>query len=334
MPNDTESSRSVLITGANGFVGSRLCRKFAQEGFRVLAGVRRTSDLSLLDELEVEFRYGDVTRPETLPDMVTGAEFIIHNAGVVKARHPKTFFTVNHTGTRSLFEAIAEHNRSVKKVIYISSLAAAGPSQHGQPLTEDDPPRPITAYGRSKLAGENIALSFANRINVLAVRPPGIYGPGDKEILSFFEVINRRIKPYIGNSERKLQLVHVDDLCHAVFLAVTNKTRPGETYFVAENRSYSLREMMTLLEQACGKKAYALHIPALLFRTIAGVSEFLFKVVGATPMLTREKAAELLASWEISTAKAQRDFGYKSQIPFEKGAAQTYKWYRREGWLK
>jgi nucleoside-diphosphate-sugar epimerase len=325
---------SVLITGANGFVGSRLCRKFLDEGFHVVAGVRKTADLSLLDGLELEYRYGDVTQPETLGEMVTGIDYVIHNAGLVKAKHKGTFFKVNTGGTKSLFEAIAKYNPQVKKTVYISSLAAAGPSVGDKPLTEEDQTHPITSYGQSKLAGEGVVLSFAGKFNVLTIRPPGIYGPGDKEILSFFEVVNKRIKPFIGSPKRRLQLVHVDDLCRAVFLAVTTETKSGEIYFVAENRSYSMHELIALLEKGCGKKALPLRFPSSVFKAIAVVSELAFKLVGATPMLTREKAKELLTSWEVSTAKAKRDFGFESLIPFEQGAKETYQWYRQKGWLK
>ena len=161
----SETKASVLITGANGFVGSRLCRKFLAEGYHVIAGVRRTADLSLLHELDVTYRYGDITKPETLAEMFTGVDYIIHNAGVTKVKHSRAFFEINEGGTRNVFEAVAKHNPRVKKVVYISSLAAAGPAEDNRPIDENDPPRPITTYGKSKLAGEGVALSFAERFN-------------------------------------------------------------------------------------------------------------------------------------------------------------------------
>jgi len=330
MPSD---AASILITGANGFVGARLCHRFVQEGFQTIAAVRETSDLSQLKGVNVELRFGDVARAETLPALVAGVDYVVHNAGLVKARHSQTLFDVNETGTRQLMEAIARHNPHVRKVIYISSLAAAGPSVSGRPVTEEDEPRPITAYARSKLAGERTALSFADRFPVIALRPSGVYGPGDREIFSFFQAVYRGLKPIVGDPERKLQLVHVDDLARAVFLATTCDTAPSGAYFVAEDRAYVMRELVDLLQRACGKSGLSLRLPAGIFRCLAAVSETVLKAFGGTPMLTREKAEELLAGWEVSTAKASRAFGFSSRIPFAEGARETYAWYLRNGWL-
>jgi len=304
------------------------------EGFEVVAGVRSSSNLASLESLKVTYRYGDVTRPETLKDMVAGMDYVIHNAGVIKAKRKDTFFQVNEKGAASLFEAIEKHNRSVRKVVLISSQAAAGPSTGGVPVAEKDPPHPITTYGKSKLGGERVALTYRDKLNVVVIRPPGVYGPGDREIFGFFQTVHRRIKPHIGDIHRRLHLVHVDDLCRGVFLAATSETRSGEVFFVAESKSYSMAELVELLEAASGKRAFSVCLPGSVFRGIARLSEFAFKAVGATPMLTREKADELLASWEISTDKARRDFGFESQIPFEQGARETYRWYRRMGWLR
>jgi nucleoside-diphosphate-sugar epimerase len=325
---------TVLITGANGFVGSRLCRKLVAEGFRVIAGVRKTADLRLLIDIPVEYRYGDVTQPDALPAMVTGIDYIVHNAGVVKAKSREVFFAVNEQGTRNLCEAMARHDTSVKRMVYVSSAAAAGPSHRGIPAKETDPPHPVTTYGESKLAGETVALSYAGRFPVTVVRPTGVYGPGDKEMFTLFQAVHRHLRPQVGDMSRRIQLVHVDDLCLGIFKALVAKTRSGSVYVIAEKQACTMREMIDILARTDGGWQIPLIVPAPLFRFIAAVSEYSFKLAGATPMLTREKTRELLPSWEFDVSRAKDELGYESRIPLAEGMRQTYDWYLAEGWLK
>ena len=329
----SDAAPSVLITGANGFVGARLCRYFLKQGFRVIAGVRKSSDLSQLEGIQVEYRYGDVTQAESLPALVEGVAYVIHNAGIVKARRPESFFAVNEKGTRSLLAAIESHASNIKKFIYISSLAAAGPCLDDKPLTESVSPHPVTTYGKSKLAGERVVQSYASKIPVVIVRPSGVYGPGDKEVFSVFQTADRRIRALVGDLNRKLQMVYVDDLCYGVFLAATGQTESGSVYFLAERETYAYGEWVETLQRAIGKKGFPLVLPAPVFRLIAALSGLAFKLVRATPMLTAEKANELLASWEVSIEKAERELGYSPEVTFAEGAAETYRWYKNEGWL-
>lgn len=325
---------SVLITGANGFVGARLCQEFLTHNFSVCAGVRPHANTERIRELPVVYRFGNICTDDSLQAMVEGVDFIVHNAGVVKARAESTFFEVNERGTLHLIEAVLQFNPSVKRFVYVSSLAAAGPSRSGYPVREDDRPSPITNYGGSKLAAERVVLRYSDQIPTVIVRPPGVYGPGEREIFSIFKTVHRRVKPMIGDPERKLQLVHVDDLARGIFLAATSSCKSGSIFFIAEDRAYSMQELMTIVEKASGKTAVKLALPGWLFETIAAASEMGYRAVGATPMLTHEKAGELLASWEVDTGKAREQLGFVSKIPFADGVRQTFEWYKRAGWLK
>jgi nucleoside-diphosphate-sugar epimerase len=330
---ETANGRSVLITGANGFIGSRLCAMFLKEGFSVFAGVRKTADLSQLEGIAVQYRYGDVTDPSGLPAMVTGMDYVIHNAGIVKAKSAAQFFAVNAEGTRNLLQTVAQNNPTTKRFVLISSMAAVGPSRDGQVLTEETPPNPVTAYGQSKLAGERVCAEYSGKLPITVLRPHGVYGPGDKEAFSFFQIANYRLKPMFGNSQRMIQMVHVDDVCRGVLKGTVTNVKSGSAYAIAEKRAYSLREMVSMLERASGKKGLPLLIPSALFKLIAGVSGAVSRMIGQAPMLTRDKADELLGSWEVSTEKARRELGFESEISFEEGARETFAWYREHGWL-
>lgn len=323
---------SVLITGANGFIGSRLCKTFYEQGFRVIAAVRKGCNVRLLGDLPVEFRFGDVAEAATVPDL-SEVDFIVHNAGVVKAKTREEFFRVNGQGTANLMAAVAQQNPQAVKVVYISSQAVAGPSIDGQPVRESDQPRPVTTYGKSKQAGEEAVLAYKDSINVAIARPSAVYGPGDKEVLTFFQVTNMHLKPLFGDTSRKLQLVHVDDLCRGIYLATVTPTRSGSIYHLAENHAYTLAEVIEMMQQAAGKWAMPLRIPSGLFRSVAAVSELGSKLFGVIPMLTREKCNELLGSWELATDRAKQELGFESKIPFEQGARETFAWYREHDWL-
>lgn len=330
----TDNKHSVLVTGANGFVGSRLCRHLQHVGYHVIAGVREGADRSLLSDLELDYRLGDINKPETLPAMVEAVDFIVHNAGITKTSHKPNFFVVNEQGTQNLMEAIAAHNPDVKRVVHISSVAAAGPSVPGKPLRESDPEQPITTYGESKLAGEKAALSFADQLDVISIRPPGVYGPGDKAIFEIFKTVHMHIKPMLGNPHRKLQLVHVDDLCYGIERGLSADVKSGGAYFICEKEPYTYRELIDTVAAAVDHWTVPLILPSPLFRVVAACSEHLFAALGAVPRLTREKARELNSSWEMDVSLARDELGYESRIPFDEGARTTYQWYLDRGWLQ
>ncbi|MBK7141915.1 MAG: SDR family NAD(P)-dependent oxidoreductase [bacterium] len=327
------ATKSILITGANGFIGSRLCLTFLRQGFRVIAGIRQNCDRRLLDGLAVTYRYGDVTDPASLAAMVAEVDYVIHNAGVVKSKNRDGFFHVNGQGTANLMAAVARNNPNVTRVVYVSSQAVSGPSINGRPVAESDEPHPVTTYGESKRAGEEATTAYKDQLNVVIVRPSAVYGPGDKEAFSFFKLANMRLRVYFGDVTRKVQMVHVDDLCAGISLATLKETRSGSIYHLAEKQAYTIKDLVDQMKDAVGKKAMTISVSGSLFRRIAAISERGARLVGATPMLTVEKCNELLDSWEVDVRKAKEDLGFESTIPFAQGAAETYSWYKEHGWL-
>ena len=326
--------KTVLVTGANGFVGARLCEVLLERGYAVRALVRDSSDLSRLEGVDVQLVYGELGDPASLKEAVAGVDVVIHSAGRIKAPSLRDYLEANKQGTFNLLEAAREVAPDLSRFVYVSSLAAGGPGPTDRPVTEDDPPRPVSPYGASKLAGEKEVFAFADRLPVTAIRPPAVYGPGDTQVLGFFRTVCWHIKPYFGPSTAQLRLVYVDDLVEGLILAAEHQQAIGEVFYIADDKSHTWLELENIIAREAEVWAMPLRIPRWFVRSMATVAELAFKPIGKTPALNRHKAEDFLQeNWTCSVAKAARMLGYRCRYPFEKGAAVTIKAYREKGWL-
>lgn len=324
----------VFLTGANGFVGSNLTRDLIGRGYHVRALIRPRADRTRLDGLDVEWVEGDLDNHKALVQGVHGAQFVIHNAGRVRAPDEAAYHHANCVGTIKLLDAVEEAAPQIQRFVYVSSQAAAGPSTDDGPKTEDDPNVPHTPYGRSKLEGENAVMSRAGRLPVVTIRPPAVYGPEDTAILAMFQTVKWHLKPLFGATPQRISIVHVTDLVQGVTLALEKDEADGHIFFVAEDQQYSLAELLGHIQEAIGTWAVTIRIPKWTLMTIAGTGDLLGKAFGFVPRLNRDKARDFLQpNWTCSTAKANRMLGYRSRVPFCEGAKTTAEWYRKKGWL-
>lgn len=320
------------MTGGTGFVGSHLVERLCAQDAQVRVLARTMSDKSRLPR-EVEVIDGDLQNRTALSHAIQGAEIVFHLAAATRARSEYDYFQANAEGTRQLVEVIRTAQSRPQRLIYLSSLAAAGPAYAGKPVELGDKPRPITAYGGSKLAGEQWCLQIANNLDVLVLRAPAVYGPRDRDLFLCFLLAARGVLPVPRGPERLLQFIHVDDLVDALLLAATTPKTRG-IYHVAESRSYAWSEITNWLAQAVGRRVRAVRIPVWLVRTAATVSEFAAATSGRTTIFNREKAREMLApGWLCETEAAKRDLGFEGRIPLPVGLTGTAAWYREHGWL-
>nr|NIP80739.1 NAD-dependent epimerase/dehydratase family protein [Gemmatimonadota bacterium]NIQ55904.1 NAD-dependent epimerase/dehydratase family protein [Gemmatimonadota bacterium]NIU79040.1 NAD-dependent epimerase/dehydratase family protein [Gammaproteobacteria bacterium]NIX45654.1 NAD-dependent epimerase/dehydratase family protein [Gemmatimonadota bacterium]NIY09955.1 NAD-dependent epimerase/dehydratase family protein [Gemmatimonadota bacterium] len=219
----------ILITGATGFVGSHLVEALARRGEGARALVRRTSDVSLLARYGIEPVVGDIDDFDSLRTALGDADTVLHLAAATRALDDDTFFRVNARGTRRLVDAMVADGGG-RRLVYLSSLAAVGPSG-GRPVRPDDEPRPLTAYGRSKLEGER-EVRDRTGLEGVVLRPPAVYGPRDRDLLTFFRLARRGVLPTVGPPGREVQLIHAADLASALLAAARARGVCG-TYHVA-----------------------------------------------------------------------------------------------------
>jgi nucleoside-diphosphate-sugar epimerase len=183
----------ALVTGATGFVGSHLVERLLGAGMEVACLMRPTSPprRTALDGLDVERRIAALDDPDALARAVRGVDYVFHAAGLTRARTLAEYQAVNADGTGRLLEALLAEGAALRRFVYVSSLAAAGPARSPEPPDESAEPHPADDYGASKLAGEHVVLEHANRLPVTIVRPPAVYGPRDANFLPLFRLAVR-----------------------------------------------------------------------------------------------------------------------------------------------
>ncbi len=324
----------VLVTGANGFVGSHLVEGLLDKGYQVRCLVRKTSDLKWLSGLEVEYVYGDMADRNSLKAAITNVDIIFHSAGLTKAKTREDYFKANAEGTKNLIEVCLQENPKLKRFVYISSQAAVGPGADERPTDETAPCRPVSYYGESKLEGERIVLNYISRLPITIIRPPAVYGPRDTDMLGFFKVAKSGFRISFGRGESFISLVQVKDLIDGVILAAENPKAAGQTYFIADDRVYSWREAFSIIAGALDKKTIPLKIPKSVVFILAFLAENFCLLLGKTPAFNTQKAKEITQRyWGLNISKAKTELGFVPNFPLDKGAEETVKWYREKGWL-
>jgi nucleoside-diphosphate-sugar epimerase len=331
-------SMRVLVTGASGFVGSTLCEELLRRGVETSALMRKTSTTDNLGAAAVIPVQGDLRNPESLEKAVSEVDLIFHVAGVVAARSREHFFASNAEGTRNLLAAAKKSGRKLSRFVYVSSLAAAGPSLPGRPHEEDDPNQPVSDYGLSKLAGEGAVAEFRADFPVCVVRPPAVYGPRDKGVFTFFQAIRRGVLPLLGMSRpdpRRYSFVHVDDLVQGIVKAgFSPEVRSGEIFYVSGDGEFSWEEAMRLIARGLEQQAVPLRLPIPLMKCAAAACSAYTKASGKVLPFSLDKIKEIEApAWTCSNAKAKRILGFEPYWTLDRGLAQTAKWYRENGWL-
>ena len=321
---------NALVTGATGFVGSHLAEALRRRGDTVTALVRSPAKAAALGPLGVRTVAGALEDAASLARAVEGQDVVYHVAGLVAARSESEFLRGNRDGTAGLVAAAAR--AKVSRFVYVSSMAAAGPAAPGRPLTGTEPPRPVTVYGRSKLAGEQVVTAGA--LPWVIVRPPTVYGPRDREVLKVFRMARWGVAPVFGDGSQELSAVHGGDLAGALVAAGTAPGTPGKVYYACHPEVVTSAEFVRAVGRAMGRRVRLVPIPGSLGRAMLGLTEAASRVAGRATILTRDKANEFFQpAWTGDPGPLSRDTGWRAEHDLASGMADTYRWYQSNGWL-
>jgi len=308
----------VAVTGATGFVGRRLVVQLAATGWRVRLLMRRDPVIPEWNGIEPQIIAGDLSDPRALARLVDGVQQVVHVAGLIKAARRRDFFAVNEAGSESLAQ-IMKQQAPQARLLHISTIGAREPQ--------------LSDYTASKRAGED-AVRRVLGPQVTVLRPPAVYGPGDRESLVFFQLGRQRFVPLAGPPAARAAMIHVADLT-AVMEAML-RSADGGVWTAADDRpqGYSWAEVFAAAAAATGNsRATLFQAPFALLR-IAALAGDVGRLLGNANMLCTQKLRELRhADWTVSPQEHARPAGWAPRYTLQEGFADAVRGYRAAGLL-
>ena len=332
----------TLVTGATGFIGGHLVELLTSRGHE-LCCLARPGSAPKLHGQGYRVCTGDVTDAGSIRAAVRTQrpDTIYHLAGLVKSLSPSTLFLTNRDGTRNVLAA-ASASQTPATVVIASSLAAAGPAGPDRPRSEVDVSVPVSNYGRSKLAAEQVAAEFHQRVPISVVRPAIVFGPRDHGTLDLFKTIARfGIHPLPVRTPMWVSWIHVLDLVRALIGVAESGQRLGEAspangiYFSASEQIADYSQMGSIIGSALGRHhVRSLPTPKIGTWTLAAISEIISRLRRRPTMFGLDKAREATAgSWVCDVRKLQQAIDFHCEHALTSTLTDTARWYREAGWI-
>jgi nucleoside-diphosphate-sugar epimerase len=323
----------AVVTGGSGFVGQNLIRRLKHDGHEVRCLVRPTGGMLPPGVKRYPAHLED---PGSLMACAAfqGADVVFHLAGSTKAVRTEDFTAANVTPTRTILGALAAR-RLHPRFVLVSSQAAAGPAPaRHRAIDEDDIPRPVEAYGRSKLEAERIGESFADHVPMTIVRPCAVFGPYDRDFLTLFRFVGTGTIVYPGVADHWLSVLHVDDLVEGLLAAATREQAIARKYFLAGESPIQWRSLGDCIAKAMSRRVRHVDLPSSLVRLASVAGEMLGRMTRTATIVNRSKAAlSREPYWICSASRAREELGFRESRSLPEALADTYFWYRKNGWL-
>ncbi len=320
--------RHVLITGATGFVGGHLAERLRSQGTAVTALVREPARGRFLESLGVRLLRGELDGGPKLPGDL---DAVFHLAGMTRAIRTGDYYTINQKSTASLLSGVLSQDLR-PRFVFLSSSAAGGPSSPGRPVREDDPPQPVSDYGKSKLLGENEVLARKTELPVSVVRVGPVYGPRDPGFLDYFRFIRRGLLLSFGRKPRPMSVCYIDDLVDGLLAAASPAAGNGEIFNLGDPAPCTFEDLGRTAARLLDRKVRRIILPLPLIRTAVFFTEAARPVTRKAGIANRDKYKEYRqTAWVIDVAKADARLEWSARFGLDRGMERTIDWYRKSG---
>lgn len=326
----------TLITGSTGFIGKRLLNALLLEKREIRCLVRKSSNISEIKKHNVDIVFGDVGNLDSVKKAMENVDAVYHLAAFANPSNykPYSHYKINVDGTKNVLEAALKNKDNIKRMIFMSSIAATGPSLNGEFLDESSGYYPITNYGKSKVEVEKLVHEYEKKYSIpcTIIRPPMVYGIGDKDWVSFFNMVKNASekgkKLFVpGDHKNYFDFCYVDNLVKGMIQSEKSDKAIGETYFISDSFPYRIEDILKAITDAYGvdypKKFYSKEFMNIL----AHIFDFLGKIFHFDGPLSKRDVAWMTSNyWVVSCEKAKRDFGYSPEISLNEGIKRTIEW--------
>lgn len=322
----------VLLTGATGFVGSHIVEELVSNKHSIISTIRKSSNLKWIKNQPIQFEYCSLDNEEQLSNIVSKVDAIVHCAGVVRSINWDGYYKTNVLGTQKLVQVAIKNKSNIKKFVYISSQAAMGPSSTENPKKLTEKENPVSNYGKSKLLAEQEVKKLEGIIPYTIIRPASVYGPRDKDIFIFFNLVKHHLNPRTY-TKRFIQLVFVKDIAKVISISLNNSNTNNKTYYLCDGNIYSWKDVATTIAKANDIKTMPIMLFNFIFKSVANVYEIVAKITKKPQVLSKEKIVEMLQTyWTADNTDIIKDTNFEFE-KLENGAKKTYNWYLDNKWF-
>lgn len=328
------NKKKIVLTGANGFLGSHLVDRLLKENVEIHCIVRKTSNLKWLKGKNIQIHTCGLADIEALKNVFQNVDYIFHLAGTVAALKYEDYLYGNVEITKNILEAALFHQNSIKKIVVTSSLAVGGPSTKNNPIDESTGFNAVALYGKAKVEQELMCQKYMDSLPITIARPSVISGSREVELFEYIKAVNGGIVPLVGFQEKYVGIVNVKDLVEGFYqMAISDKTS-GEAYYLSSEEIISWKALAEVIANKLGKKPLFLKLPHFAIKMAGSISGFVGKLKGKAPTFDAEKAKEgVEEAWICNVEKAKRDFGFKQTVSIKEGIEDAIDWYKENNWL-